>query len=464
MQRTKIKGNASGLTVAGIGTVAYTFINGAQEKQVLTLHNVLYVPQCTSCLLCPRQIGHATGKPADGFYSNMDKSFLTIDGKCTMVSYDTTMQLPIIFTAPGITIFERFCANNSTLNSPTVHPSPESIPTAFSPMPPAQRHKLQLHEQCNHVNWVQLNTWICNGLLPCDPSIANVPNPVCAACQFGKAHKWSHHSDTGHIAKNAKFPGAPMVWRLESKVASWLHMVLLSHTTIVTAPFGCYITMHETKKVEELIRSKSGFEQFASKFGVTIKHLRAGNGMYAAHQFQDHCAQSRQPLTFCAISAHWQNGIAERFIGSIIQQARTILLRTMARWPQVITEDLWPYVVWHAVFFHNALVRKDKHLSPHELFTGESPTWKLNDFKVFGCPCYVLQKCLEDGDNYSKWKARSWHSVYVGYSSCHAGNVPLVFNPMTTHVTPQYRIVFDEGFTSIHSSSNDIASVNLSNL
>jgi hypothetical protein len=103
--------------------------------------------------------------------------------------------------------------------------------------------------------------------------------------------------------------------------------------------------MHETKKVEELIRSKSGFEQFASKFGVTIKHLRAGNGMYAAHQFQDHCAQSRQPLTFCAISAHWQNGIAERFIGSIIQQARTILLRTMARWPQVITEDLWPYVV-----------------------------------------------------------------------------------------------------------------------
>ena len=81
VQHTEIKGIASGLTVAGIGTVAYTFINDAQEKQTLILDNVLHVPQCTLRLLCPRKIGHTTGNSSDGFHSTMDQSHLIIDGK-----------------------------------------------------------------------------------------------------------------------------------------------------------------------------------------------------------------------------------------------------------------------------------------------------------------------------------------------------------------------------------------------
>lgn len=101
-----------------------------------------------------------------------------------------------------------------------------------------------------------------------------------------------------------------------------------------------YVIMHESKKVEELIRSKCEFEQFASKYGITVKYIRADNGVYAAQQFQDHCSNSRQPLTFYAVGAHWQNGISEQFIGSITQQAQTILLHAVACWPQVITEEL----------------------------------------------------------------------------------------------------------------------------
>jgi hypothetical protein len=33
--------------------------------------------------------------------------------------------------------------------------------------------------------------------------------------------------------------------------------------------------------------------------------------------------------------------------------------------------------------------------------------------------------------------------------NCHASNVRLVYNPKTTHVSPQYHLVFDENFTSI---------------
>ena len=81
-----------------------------------------------------------------------------------------------------------------------------------------------------------------------------------------------------------------------------------------------------------------------------------------------------------------QNGLAERFIGTIVQRARTLLLHAMSKWPSVITEDFWPFAIRYMVMFHNSTIRRDKPSSPYELFTGQQPTWSLADFCVFGCP------------------------------------------------------------------------------
>jgi hypothetical protein len=288
----------------------------------------------------------------DGFNAVSDTSILTVHGKPTTIHYDMISHLPILYTASGMSSFHRFCAAQTYI---AVDPSKLASNFLYQNLTSKQQRKMHLHECYAHAHWDQVNTWIRAGLLPCDPSLASEPDPICAACQFGKAHKRSHKADTGHIARDhsapgegvssdgmeAGCPGRPLTTkglptnRRYKYVTFWVD----HYSQFV------YLTMHENKRAEELLRSKMEFEEFASKYGVNIKRIRADNGVYTAKIIQDSCMRKQQDLTFCAVGAHWQNGIAERFIGSIVQRTWTILLHAMAKWPAVITEDMWPFAL-----------------------------------------------------------------------------------------------------------------------
>jgi hypothetical protein len=154
VQNTEITGIASGLQVKGIGTVSYSFHNDAGELQTLNIKECLYVPQCTARLLCPRQIPSNTSCSKDIFIAGEDKALLICFGKPKTVPYDSLTNLPLLFTALGISSFTRFCANQGIIDT-----SPSENPFCYN-MTPRQQKKLQLHERCAHVHWDQLNSWI----------------------------------------------------------------------------------------------------------------------------------------------------------------------------------------------------------------------------------------------------------------------------------------------------------------
>jgi hypothetical protein len=136
----------------------------------------------------------------------------------------------------------------------------------------------------------------------------------------------------------------------------------------------------------------------------------------------------------------------------------------MSRWPNIIKEDMWPFAIRHMVAFHNASIRRGYSATPYKLFTGQDAPWSMSDFRVFGCPTYVLHKRLQDGDNYNKWRSRCWQGVYVSPSTCHASNIPLIFNPANSHISPQFHVTFDEGFTSVLNTDPTLSDKVLSKL
>jgi len=207
-----------------------------------------------------------------------------------------------------------------------------------------------------------------------------------------------------------------------------------------------YTTFHSLKAAEELVTSKAEFESWASQHNVRIQSIRADNGVYSANLFKEACKKQQQQLTFCAVGAHWQNRIAERFIGVITERARSVLLHAMAKWPDLIKEEFWPFAIRYAVLFHNASIRKNQSQSPYHLFTGQEAPWAISNFHIFGSPCFVLHKELQDGNNFNKWRSRAWGGIYIGPSTCHSSNVPLIYNPDTTHVSPQFHVLHDDHF------------------
>jgi hypothetical protein len=106
----------------------------------------------------------------------------------------------------------------------------------------------------------------------------------------------------------------------------------------------------------------------------------------------------------------------------------------------------------YACLIRNRVCASNGH-TPDELFAS-LPTASYIDitqFHPFGCPVYVLDARLQNGNKIPRWEPRSRVGVYLGHSPYHAQSVALVLNLSTGHVSPQYHLVFDDNFTTVPS-------------
>ena len=317
---------------------------------------------------------------------------------------------------------------------------------------------MKYHEQLGHCSFHQLKELAKLGIIP--KKLAKVPPPKCPSCLYGKAHRrpWRTHKVDQSI-KPATVPGAVVsVDQLESTVPGFVPLgreqptkrryagatVFVDHASDWT-----YVHPQVRLTTEETLEAKHTFERVAEQYGVRILHYHADNGRFADKAFVDDVHAAQQTITFCGVSAHHQNGIAERRIRDITESARTMLLHAAHRWPKAISANLWPQAIKHAVNCRNALPRNGKDRSPVSMFANTTIEPNVKHYHPFGCPVYVLETPLQNQKSFPKWQERTRVGVFLCHSPHHAASVPLILNTQTGMVSPQFHCVFDDSFDTV---------------
>eukprot|EP00957_Ditylum_brightwellii_P081334 6186944-Ditylum_brightwellii.AAC.1 len=145
------------------------------------------------------------------------------------------------------------------------------------------------------------------------------------------------------------------------------------------------------------------------------------------------------------VGAHYQNAFAERAIGTVVWSARTMLLHTVIYWPEASYLMLRPFALQHAVDLWNNMPSMNIGLSPLDIFSKTFGDHRiLLDSHVWGCPTYVLDLALQDGNKLPIWNPHKYCGQFLGWSKKHASNVALVRNLYIGPITSQFYAVRDD--------------------
>ena len=129
-----------------------------------------------------------------------------------------------------------------------------------------------------------------------------------------------------------------------------------------------------------------------------------------------------------------------------------MLLHEIIYWPDFITIMLWPFETKCAQDRMNNLHVDINLETPDMKFSNtKAVNAQLNHYHAFGFPVYILDSILQTNPKgVPKWEPRSRLGIYIGHLPAHAGSVALVLNLKTGLVPPQYHVVYDDQFSTVH--------------
>ncbi len=70
---------------------------------------------------------------------------------------------------------------------------------------------------------------------------------------------------------------------------------------------------------------------------------------------------------------------------------------------------------------------------------------------MWGCPAYVLEPKLQNGQKLPKWNRRSHLGQFLGYSDEHSSLVANIRHLKTGYVSPHYHVVYNDLFQTVFS-------------
>jgi len=327
---------------------------------------------------------------------------------------------------------------------------------------------MRYHYRLGHLSFQKLQLLARIGEIP--RALADIKPPACSGCLFGAMTKTPWRTKPKKDAEASRiFPATKPgeVVSVDQMQSTAVGFIAQLKGRLTTKRYTCatvfvdhysryrFVHLQQTLSSADTLAAKKAFELHAASMGVTIKHYQCDNGRFQDNAFLNSCRESNQRVSFCPVNAHFQNGIAERCIRDLTENARKMLLFAMGRWKSAVDLSLWPYAVRTAAYIHNHIPCDEQGRSRIELFGGTAVMTNLNHFHTFGCPVFVLDSNLASGKHIGRWLPRSRLGLYLGPSPIHARSVSLVLNLATGLVSPQFHCRHDEFFESVRDEVSD---------
>jgi hypothetical protein len=481
---SRINGLTGGAEITGEGTVRWTVYDDKGTCQHLDTYAKKLVPSAEVRLFSPIPYFRTPANRTKGgaFCLNEAGAQFIFPGVCPAV-----ISMPLTHNVLPQAVLRR--RDNNLFTTDTALLSTVLDPTNTH-LTASQKELLLWHQRLGHNGMQRIQEQFrprsdhSPRLPTLHSTVSSCVIPRCDACLLSKASRRSNHAKTAinnpdaaqALTRKSLVPGDTVsVDQYESRLRGRLSTSFGKEPehdkygggTIFIDHYTHYVFAHHQPTLGggDTLQAKARFEYLARSHGITIHAYHGDNGIFKSHHWMEHCRARRQTNTFSGSGTHHQNGVAERAIRTIVESARTMLLHAMVHWPEATSVDLWPLAFDYAVMLHNYLPTKGSPFTANELFTGtlDSPGF-LQNAKVWGCPCYVLDPTLQEGHKLPKWVPRARRGQFLGYSPTHASSVGLVKNLRTGSITPQYHIVCDELFTTIHGTADSTVPSTCENL
>ena len=457
----RLGGMANGIKIAGIGIVHWTFV-AADGSDLVIRSQCYYVPEAKVRLISPQRLFKKSAGIVGEFICTEDNCRLEFANHPPMhIEYCSRSNLPIAYS------------RNALQHAPQVNLC--VLDDENQNLTPSMKLLLLWHYRFGHRNMHDVRS-----LLKVQPfgsqkfmEASRCDQFKCEVCEFAKSRRRPTGGKTsapnpdsdGALKRNHLRPGAAVsVDHFESRLRGRTY-TSYGKTTSEQYVGGCIFVDHASGYLHvehqlgfsaaETIRAKQNYEQFALGNGVIVTDYLADNGTFKANKFVAHLREHNQQVKYCGVNAHHQNGVAERSILTVSNMARAMLLHASMRWKQGIDSSLWPMAVNYATHVYNHLPN-EHGIAPADIFTGTTvPRHKLRDLHVWGCPVFVLDPKLQQGQKLPRWQPRSRRGVFVGLSSSHSSDVPLVLNLQTGSISSQFHVVFDNSFSTVPSMAKE---------
>ena len=274
------------------------------------------------------------------------------------------------------------------------------------------------HRRLGHVNRESIIRWLNSKKIPFVDDDSS--NSSCLACIKGK-------SITKSITSGSHLPST-------RELFGRLHMDLIGPLPVSTEGFTySFIIIDDASRYTWLIPLRSKSETFTAylrfesmvrnQYKCDIRTLRSDNGgEFILQEWLDHSRRRGITREWTAPNSPHQNGVVERFNGTLSRGIRSILAESK------LPDKFWADAGSYFVYVSNHTTKSS--LKPYEvkgsstatanlptsskLMHSERPgdsTTILEDLRVFGCDAYALNH-----DHIPKFDDRTTQKIFVGFS------------------------------------------------